>query len=66
MHRNKDLFILKHDKGKCAVSLHSTVDIDKCLLILNTQQFQQLDISSTAANENKTQHALRKLKLKVH
>ena len=42
--------------------LDRTVYIDKCLSILNTQQFQQLDISPTAANENKIQRALRKIK----
>ena len=41
--RNKDLAIMKQDKGKGAVSLHRTVYIDKCLSILNTQQFEQLE-----------------------
>ena len=34
---------MKQDKGKGAVSLHRTVYIDKCLSILNTQQFEQLE-----------------------
>ena len=44
--------------------LDRTVYIDKCLSILNTQQFEQLDISPTAANENKIQRALQKIKSK--
>ena len=38
--------------------------LDKCLATLNTQQFQQLGISTTAASENKIQRALRKIKSK--
>ena len=38
--------------------------IDKCWSILNTQQFQQLDISPTVANEYKIQCVLRKIKSK--
>ena len=52
LRRNKDLVSLKQDKGKGVVLLDRTVYTDKCLSILNTQQFQQLDISPTAANEN--------------
>ena len=38
-HQNKDLVILKQDKGKSVVLLDRTVYIDKCLSMLNTQQF---------------------------
>ena len=62
--QNKDLVILKHDKGKGIKLLDRTVYIEKCLSILHTQQFQQLDISPTAANENKIQCALQKIKSK--
>ena len=44
--------------------LDKTVYIDKCLPILNTQQFQQLDISPTTANKNKIQLTLLKIKSK--
>ena len=64
MLRSKGLVILKQDEGNSVVLLDRTVYIDKCLSILNTQQFQQLDISPTTANENKIQHALRKIKSK--
>ena len=64
MRRKKDLVILKQDKGKGVVLLDKTVYIDKCLSILNTQQFQQLDVSPTAANEYKIQRPLRKIKSK--
>ena len=40
LRRNKDLVSLKQDKGKGVVLLDRTVYIDKCLSILNTQQFQ--------------------------
>ena len=56
--------ILKQDKGKGIVLLDRTVYIGKYLSILNTQQFQLLDISPTAANENKIQRALWKIKSK--
>ena len=65
MRRNKDLVILKQDKGKGVVLLDRTVYIEKCLSVLNTQQFQQLDISPTAANEHKIQRVLRKIKSKL-
>ena len=61
LRRNKDLVILKQDKGKNVVLLNRTVYIEKCLSIRNTQQFQQLDISPTAANENEIQRALREI-----
>ena len=63
-HRSKDLVIIKQDKGKGVILLDGTVHIEKCLSIFHTQQFQQLDISPTAANENKIQRALRKIKSK--
>ena len=56
--------ILKQDKGKGIVLLDRTVYIGKYLSILNTQQFQLLDINPTAANENKIQRALWKIKSK--
>ena len=65
LRRNKDLVILKQDKGKGVVLLDRTVYIEKCLSVLNTQQFQQLDISPTAANEHKIQRVLRKIKSKL-
>ena len=64
MLRSKGLVILKQDESNSVVLLDRTVYIDKCLSILNTQQFQQLDISPTTANESKIQHALRKIKSK--
>lgn len=51
--RNEDLVILKQGKGKGVVLLARTVCIDNLLSIFNTQQVQQLDITPTAANENK-------------
>ena len=42
LRRNKDLVILKQDKGKGVVLLDRTVYTEKCLSIFNTQQFQQL------------------------
>ena len=36
----------------------------KCLSVLGTQEFQQLDVSPTAANETKIQRAQRKMKSK--
>ena len=44
LRRNKEFVILKEDKGKGGISLHTTVYIDKCLSMVNTQQFQQLEI----------------------
>ena len=62
MCQNKDPVLLKEDKEKDIVLLDRTVNIEKCLSILNIQQFQQLDISPTAAHENEIQRALRKTK----
>ena len=39
LRRNKDLVILKQDKDKGAVLFDRTVYIEKCLSILNTQNF---------------------------
>ena len=45
--------MLKQDKGRGIVLIDKTVYIDKCLSILDTQQFQQLDITPTAPNKKK-------------
>ena len=66
MDRNKDLLIMKQDKGKGVVLLDRTVYIEKCLSIFNTQQFQQSDISATAANEKKNTTCTTKNEIKIH
>ena len=62
LRRNKDLAILKQDKGRGVVLLDKNKYIEKCISIVTTDKFRKLDSSPTATCESKVQRTLRKMK----
>ena len=62
LQRNKDISILKKDKGRGAVILDKLVYIDKCTALLNTHQFKKLASDPTKRYEAKIQRQVRKIK----
>ena len=61
---NKDIVILKHDKGRVVI-LNRSKYIEKCLLIVDSSQFLQVDKDPTVSIESKIQRTLRKIKDKI-
>ena len=62
---NKDTVILKQDKGRGVIMLNHSKYIKKCLSIVNSNQFLQVDKDPTASIERKVQKTLRKIKDKI-
>ena len=62
---NKDIVILKQDKGRGVDILNRSKYIEKCLSIANSSQFLQVDKDPTASIERKVQRTLRKIKDKI-
>ena len=60
----KDIVILKHDKGRVVI-LNRSKYIEKCLLIVDSSQFLQVDKDPTVSIESKVQRTLRKIKDKI-
>ena len=63
--RNKDIVIMKQDKGRGVVVMNRGKYFDKCLAILNTEKFVQLQKDPTSFLERKVQCTLRKIKHKL-
>ena len=59
---NKDIAIFKQDKGRGVIILNRSKYIEKCLSIVNSSQFLQVDKDPTASIERKVQRTLRKIK----
>ena len=57
--------MLKQDKGKGVVILDKNIYLNKCLSLLDTNQFMKLDQNPTIPSESKIQHMLRKVKSKI-
>ena len=53
---------MKQDKGRGVALIDRTVYLEKCLDILDTNQFTKLSTNSTKKTEEKIQRALRKVK----
>ena len=49
LRRNKQLVILKQDKGRGVVLLHKTKYVEKCLSIINANKFKKLDKNPTVS-----------------
>ena len=64
LHRNKNLAILKQDKGRGIVILDKNKYIEKFISIVTTDKFKKIDNSPTATCESKVQRTLRKMKFK--
>ena len=59
--RNKDIILIKQDKGRGVVILDKKDYIEKCINITDSKQFKKLKKDPTKT-ENKTQQTLRKIK----
>ena len=53
---------MKQDKGRGVTLIDRTAYLEKCLDILDTNQFTKLSMNSTKKTEEKIQRALRKVK----
>ena len=62
---NKDIAVLKQDKGRGVVIMDRLKYIEKCHNILDSQQFEVLDQDPTASTERSVQRFLRSLKPKL-
>ena len=62
---NKDIAILKQDKGSGVVILNRSKNIEKCLSIVNNSQFLRVDKDPTVYIERKIQRTLGKIKDKI-
>ena len=62
--KNKNIVILKQDKGRGVVILDTTKYTEKCMALLNTERFKRLTTDPTATTERKIQKVLRKIKSK--
>ena len=60
--KNRDIVIMKQDKGKGVVIMDKRKYQEKCLVLLNTDQFRKLNQDPTKKIEGKIQRVLRKIK----
>ena len=63
--KNKEIVILKQDKGGGVVILDRRKYMEKCLTILSTSKFAEINHDPTAYIEGKVQRTLRKIKSKL-
>ena len=63
--RNKNIVIMKQDKGRGVVVMGRGKYFDKCLAMLNTEQFMQLQKNQISSLERKVLRTLRKIKQKL-
>ena len=62
---NKDIVIIKQDKGRGVVVIDRGKYFGKCLALLNTEQFLQLQKDPTISLERIVQRTLREIKQKL-
>ena len=60
--KNKNIVILRQDKGKGVVLMNKSKYVEKCLGLLQTQNFAKLDHDPTSSTEKKVQDTLREIK----
>ena len=63
--KNRSICIMRQDKGRGVVVMDRSKYTEKCLNILQTEQFTKLRHDSTMSIENKIQWELRKLKTRL-
>ena len=63
--KNSSIIILRQDKGRGVVILDKTKYMDKCLSLLDNEQFIKLNTDPTKSIESKIQRAIRKIKNKI-
>ena len=62
---NKDIVLLKQDKGRGIVIMDRTKYVEKSLAILNTDKFIELDDDPTAGFQKRVQDCLRSMKKRL-
>ena len=62
---NNNILLLRQDKGKGVVIMDKGKYTEKCLNLLNSNQFNKLSHDPTKSVENKVKRALRKIKTKL-
>ena len=65
LRKREDIAVLKADKGRGIVIMNRDKYNEKCLELLDTEQFQKLNHDPTKTTERKVQNALRKIKSKL-
>ena len=60
--KRDDVITLKQDKGRGVVLMDMNKYTKKCMLLLNTKQFNKLDYDPTKRTEGKIQRMLKKIK----
>ena len=60
--KNKDICLLKQDKGRGIVIMDRNKYVEKCLSILETDKFEEIEEDPTAQFEKRVQTCLRKMK----
>ena len=60
--QRKDITIMKADKDRGVVILNKSKYLEKCLTLLNSEQFVRLNEDPTKTNERKVQRMLGKIK----
>ena len=63
--KNENIYLLKQDKGRGIVIIDRTKYVEKCLDILQTDKFTELDTDPTAKFETRVQNCLRKMKKRL-
>ena len=65
LRKREDIAVLKADKGRSVVIVNKDKYHEKCLELLDTEQFQKLNHDPTKTTGRKVQNALRKIKSKL-
>ena len=63
--KNKNIVILKQDKGRGVFVMDKHKYLEKCMSMLTTKHFKQVDSDPTKTLESKVQRSLRKLKSRL-
>ena len=63
--KNNDICLLKQDKGRGIIIMDRTKYVEKCMELLNTDKFVQLDEDPTASFETRVQNCLRGMKKRL-
>ena len=65
LRKRQDIAVLKADKGRGIVIMNKDKYHEKCLQLLETEQFQKLSHDPTKTTERKVQNASRKIKSRL-
>ena len=63
--KNKDIVILRQDKGKGVILMNRSKYVEKCLSQLETPNFNKIDADPTKSFETKVQTALHNIKVAI-